>query len=52
MSLLDPFPAKPKGMHWRTYDRLEGLSAAAERRVTFGMMRALERVDRKLSRRR
>jgi hypothetical protein len=21
-NLLDPFPAKPKGMHWRTYRHL------------------------------
>ena len=21
-SMAEPFPAKPKGMHWRTYDRL------------------------------
>lgn len=31
----DPFPEKPKGMHWRTYDRLaergEALDAQAER---------------------
>jgi len=23
-SILDPFPAKPKGMHWRTYWRWHG----------------------------
>ena len=29
--MLNPFPSKPKGMHWATYDRLydEGHAAAA-----------------------
>jgi len=38
LSMLDEFPDKPKGMHWRTYDRLRGLHDAAENRSTMGLM--------------
>jgi hypothetical protein len=31
-SVLDPFPEKPRGMHWRTYDRLRAKATAAEAR--------------------
>jgi hypothetical protein len=30
--LDEPFPRKPKGMHWDTYERLEEKSRAAEER--------------------
>jgi hypothetical protein len=29
-SLFDPFPEKPGGMHWRTYDRLRARAQASE----------------------
>src|SRR5450432_1217786 len=29
-SVMDPFPEKPKGMHWRTYDRLHRRYAKSE----------------------
>ena len=29
-SVLDPFPEKPRGMHWRTYDRLRAQATTAE----------------------
>jgi len=32
-NLLDPFPAKPKGMHWTTYNGLKEHADAAERDV-------------------
>lgn len=31
-SLLEPFPAKPKGMHWATYSRLKERAEEAESR--------------------
>jgi hypothetical protein len=34
----EEFPDKPKGMHWRTYDRLCRLHDAAEKRSTIGLM--------------
>jgi hypothetical protein len=30
-NLLDPFPTKPKGLHWRTYNRLKERADASER---------------------
>jgi hypothetical protein len=37
-SMLDPFPEKPKGMHWGTYDRLHIAHDAAAKRSTIGIM--------------
>jgi len=34
----EEFPDKPKGMHWRTYDRLYRLHDAAEERSIIGLM--------------
>ena len=45
-SLLDEFPDKPKGMHWRTYDRLRRIHDVAEERSTIGLMRFVERLGR------
>ena len=38
-SIEAPFPAKPKGMHWRTYRRLRAASEAA-RRASWGLAAA------------
>jgi hypothetical protein len=40
-SLDEPFPMKPKGMHWKTYRRLETRSDAAEARADATMARWL-----------
>jgi hypothetical protein len=45
-SMVEGFPDKPKGMHWRTYDRLCRLHDAAEDRSTIGLMHFLERMRR------
>ena len=47
LGLDDGFPPKPKGMHWRTYRRLEALDKQLERRWCIGMSGFLERLDRR-----
>lgn len=42
-SLDDPFPPKPKGMHWSTYRRLEAKDENLRDRWTIGMMGWLAR---------
>jgi hypothetical protein len=37
LSVFDEFPNKPKGMHWRTYDRLQARHDAAENRSMAGL---------------
>jgi hypothetical protein len=49
--MLDEFPDKPKGMHWRTYDRLRRLHDVAEERSAIGLMGFVERLGRRASRR-
>ena len=39
----DPFPEKPRGMHWRTYGRLQQRATAAERRSNALMLQWLRR---------
>jgi len=36
------FPNKPKGMHWRTYERLRRAHDAADARSMTGIMRFLD----------
>ena len=44
-----PFPPKPKGMHWKTYERLWWEHHLANERHTQFMFAELERFDRYLS---
>jgi hypothetical protein len=37
--IFDAFPAKPKGMHWTTYDRLQLAHEAAKERALAGLAR-------------
>jgi len=40
-SLFDPFPSKPKGMHWKTYHRLRREAEVAEEGSWAGIARSL-----------
>jgi hypothetical protein len=50
-NMLEDFPEKPKGMHWRTYERWSRVHDLARERSTIGLMGAMERLNRRLSRR-
>jgi hypothetical protein len=43
-NMLEPFPVKPRGMHWDTYSRLWQKYCPAERRDLAGMQAWLERM--------
>jgi hypothetical protein len=48
-NMLEAFPEKPKGMHWRTYERWRRVHDAAEERSTIGLMGFVERLGRRSS---
>jgi len=50
-SMLNHFPEKPKGMHWRTYERLSCVHDAAQARSIIGMMGFVMRLRRRIYRR-
>ena len=43
-NMFEEFPDKPKGMHWRTYDRLRHMHDVAEGRSASALMRVVERL--------
>ena len=43
-NLTTAFPDKPKGMHWRTYDRLRRAHDVADHRSNVGLMMAIQRL--------
>ena len=49
VSMFEDFPDKPKGMHWRTDDRLRGRYDMAEARSMAGLEHFLNRLDPILS---
>ncbi len=44
-SLDDPFPLKPKGMHWQTYRRLEARDAHCQQEWAVGVMAWIRKID-------
>src|SRR3954451_22018069 len=48
-NMLEDFPEKPKGMHWRTYERWRRVHDVAEQRSTIGLMGFLDRLGRRSS---
>jgi len=50
-NMLEEFPDRPKGMHWRTYDRLHRVHDVAEERSNIGLMRFVDRLRRQAPRR-
>jgi hypothetical protein len=47
-NMMQPFPEKPKGMHWRTYERLWWEHHEAEMEQLVGMREWLDRFEKKL----
>ena len=46
MSLFDAFPPKPKGMWWKTYERLENQYARADMNASALLGDVLARLNR------
>jgi hypothetical protein len=49
--MTEPFPDKPKGMHWQTYDRLRHTHDIAEARSNAGLIEFVDRLTRRVGRR-
>jgi hypothetical protein len=47
-NMMEPFPEKPKGMHWSTYERLWWEHHEAEMEQLIGMREWLDRVEKKV----
>jgi hypothetical protein len=48
--MSEEFPDKPKGMHWRTYERLRRVHDVAEERSTIGLTSFVERLGHRFRR--
>jgi hypothetical protein len=48
-NMLDDFPEKPKGMHWRTYERLCRVHDVAQARSLIGLTGFVKRLRKRAS---
>jgi hypothetical protein len=46
--MMEEFPDRPKGMHWRTYHRLRRTYDIAEARSNMGLMHFVDRLQRRV----
>jgi hypothetical protein len=46
--MMEPFPEKPKGMHWKTYERLWREHHEAEMEQLVGMRKWLDKLEEKV----
>ena len=47
-NMMEPFPEKPKGMHWKTYDQLWREHHEAEMERLAGMREWLDKFEKKV----
>lgn len=47
-NMLEPFPAKPTGMHWETYEQWRDQAEQAELAYDIALMRWLSKIDQRL----
>jgi hypothetical protein len=47
-SMLEVFPDRPKGMHWKTYERLRRAHDLAQQKAMFGLTQFVDRLERRL----
>jgi hypothetical protein len=47
-NMMEPFPEKPKGMHWSTYERLRWEHHEADMEQLFGMREWLDKLEKKV----
>jgi hypothetical protein len=47
-NMMEPFPEKPKGMHWRTYEGIWWEHHEAEMAQLEGMREWLDRLEKKV----
>jgi hypothetical protein len=46
--MMKPFPEKPKGMHWETYERLWWEHHEADMKQLAGLRKWLDRLEKKV----